>query len=206
MKINFKGIKELMIAEHEVSIKEFTNIKPNDLISIINSKLEEESILIYEASRSFADDDSNDLIYEFSISGDSETETEIEYIDNDADRSVKKDHVKLVFWEKLSEHNISLDLPENTDKISLKANGNYFGCLDDYGCKSFDTYELHINNENKNIFFESESHGTIEEKIVFIIGPEGVIGSIDQYGSDIDEAEFSYQLKNIKSALAKSTQ
>lgn len=205
MKINFEGIKELMIAEHELSIKEFTNIKPNELIQVRNRKLEEESILIYEASRSFADDDSNDLIYEFSISGDSEIETEIEYIDNDADRSVKKDHVKLVFLEKLEEHNISLDLPENSDKISLKANGNYFGCLDDYGYKSFDSYELHVNNENKNIFFESESHGTIEDKLVIIIGPEGVIGSIDQYGPDIDEAEISSQLKNIKSALAKST-
>ena len=37
---------------------------------------------------------SNDLIYEFSISGDSETETEIEYIDNDEEREWLENHIE----------------------------------------------------------------------------------------------------------------
>ena len=35
MKINFDGIKELMIAEHELSIKEFTNINDNHIKMIV---------------------------------------------------------------------------------------------------------------------------------------------------------------------------
>tara|TARA_B100001093_G_scaffold405602_1_gene393886 strand:- start:19 stop:621 length:603 start_codon:yes stop_codon:yes gene_type:complete len=197
-KVSLGGIKELMLAQHTISKKEFLNIKSDQLIEITNTKILDESILFFEASRQF---NAGELSYEFCIKDENIIDTGVNYIENIQDVSVEENHILLVFWEKLEEHNISLDIPENVKKIELNANGNTFGCLEEYGCKAFDTYTFSIDDEKRDIYFQSESYGPLEEKIIFAVDVEGVIGSIEQFGSNLDKNSFDEQLSEVKEKI-----
>ena len=45
------------------------------------------------------------------------------------------------------------------------------------------------------------SYGSVDEKVLFVISSEGLIGSINQFGPFLDEDEFELQLINVKKTI-----
>ena len=199
IKRKVKGIKELMFYQHEIDKEEFLKIKSDQLRELVDSKLHDESTLIFNAERPVVDGGMGS--FEFCIEGDKKINTSINCDEDISNKVIDKNKVQLTFFERLENHNISIETHDKVKTIVLNVNIDTLGCLDTLGNKTFYDYSFTIDGEKNNISFESESYGSVDEKVLFVISSEGLIGSINQFGPFLDKDEFELQLINVKKTI-----
>tara|TARA_Y100000031_G_scaffold55554_1_gene63172 strand:- start:192 stop:596 length:405 start_codon:yes stop_codon:yes gene_type:complete len=102
-----------------------------------------------------------------------EIKCNVEHSEENLLPAIEENKIRLVCWEMLEETNATVDIPDNISELTLKIKGNTYGCMDDWGNKAFEAYSFIAGNEDKNLFFESESFGNAEEKLFYFLDSKG---------------------------------
>jgi hypothetical protein len=210
-KIEEIGIRELMLFNCEINSNELLTMNHDELKSLIDSKLSEESFLVYRLDEWNGLDEgilnqsenTNLFLDEklFKHSGDEKINCKVIYNEKNQLPELNENQVRLVFWEELNESSASIDIAENIDNINLVINGNTFGCMDDWGYETFTEYSFTSAGKELDIYLSSESYGGQKEKVVYLINSNGDCGSIrdldynDNFADEVIEAFEGLGLK-----------
>ena len=186
------GLSEMMIQHCDIDKNTFSQMERREYSDFIDEKFAGESFRAFILSESYSDDG---LELEFKIGDENEIKCHLEYSEKNQLPAVEENKIRLVCWEMLENTNASIDVPDNINELTLKIEGNTFGCMDDWGNKAFETYSFIAGEEEKNLFIESESFGNVEEKLFYFLDSEG---NCEQMEGKVTAKEF-YEIKEILS-------
>ena len=169
---NYKiyGLSEMMLFHCDMDKKELFQTDRRDYSDFIDEKLLNESSQVFVLGESYSD---NELVVDFKIGDGNEINCKIEYSEENQLPAIEENKIRLVCWEMLEETNASIDIPEGISELNLKIKGNTYGCMDEWGNKAFENYSFIAENEDQELYFESESFGNIEEKVFYFIDSNG---------------------------------
>ena len=169
---NYKihGLSEIMLFHCDMDKKELFQTDRRDYSDFIDEKLLNESSQVFVLGESYSD---NELVVDFKIGDGNEINCKIEYSEENQLPAIEENKIRLVCWEMLEETNASIDIPEGISELNLKIKGNTYGCMDEWGNKAFENYSFIAENEDQELYFESESFGNIEEKVFYFIDSNG---------------------------------
>jgi len=169
---NYKihGLSEIMLFHCDMDKKELFQTDRRDYSDFIDEKLLNESSQVFVLGESYSD---NELLVDFKIGDGNEINCKIEYSEENQLPAIEENKIRLVCWEMLEETNASIDIPEGISELNLKIKGNTYGCMDEWGNKAFENYSFIAENEDQELYFESESFGNIEEKVFYFIDSNG---------------------------------
>ena len=169
---NYKifGLSEIMLFHCDMDKKELFQTDRRDYSDFIDEKLLNESSQVFVLGESFSD---LKIAVNFKIGDGNEINCKIEYSEENQLPAIEENKIRLVCWEMLEETNASIDIPEGISELNLKIKGNTYGCMDDWGNKAFENYSFIAENEDQELYFESESFGNIEEKVFYFIDSNG---------------------------------
>ena len=169
---NYKvhGLSEIMIFHCDMDKDEFFQMERREYSDFIDDKFASESYQAFILRESYSD---NGLILDLKIGDGNEIKCNVEYSEENLLPAIEENKIRLVCWEMLEETNTTVDIPDNISELTLKIKGNTYGCMDDWGNKAFEAYSFFAGNEDKNLFFESESFGNIEEKLFYFLDSKG---------------------------------
>ena len=151
-KIEEIGIRESMLFNYEINSNELLTMNHDELKSLIDSKLSEESFLVYRLDEWNGLDEgilnqsenTNLFLDEklFKHSGDEKINCKVIYNEKNQLPELNENQVRLVFWEELNESSVSIDIAENIDNINLVINGNHeilnSYCSESLACRKMD--------------------------------------------------------------------
>ena len=191
---NYKvhGLSEIMIFHCDMDKDELFQTARRDYSDFIDEKILSESYQAFILRESYSD---NGLILDLKIGDGNEIKCNVEYSEENLLPAIEENKIRLVCWEMLEETNATIDIPDNISELTLKIKGNTYGCMDDWGNKAFEAYSFFAGNEDKNLFFESESFGNLEEKLFYFLDSEG---NCEQMEGKVTAKEF-YEIKEILS-------
>ena len=169
---NYKihGLSEIMLFHCDMDKKELFQTDRRDYSDFIDEKLLNESSQVFVLGESYSD---NELVVDFKIGDGNEINCKIEYSEENQLPAIEENKIRLVCWEMLEETNASIDIPDGISELNLKIKGNTYGCMDEWGNKAFENYSFIAENEDQELYFESESFGNIEEKVFYFIDSNG---------------------------------
>jgi len=169
---NYKihGLSEIMLFHCDMDKKELFQTDRRDYSDFIDEKLLNESSQVFVLGESFSD---LKIAVDFKIGDGNEINCKIEYSEENQLPTIEENKIRLVCWEMLEETNASIDIPEGISELNLKIKGNTYGCMDDWGNKAFENYSFIAENEDQELYFESESFGNIKEKVFYFIDSNG---------------------------------
>ena len=169
---NYKihGLSEIMLFHCDMDKKELFQTDRRDYSDFIDEKLLNESSQVFVLGESFSD---LKIAVDFKIGDGNEINCKIEYSEENQLPAIEENKIRLVCWEMLEETNASIDIPEGISELNLKIKGNTYGCMDDWGNKAFENYSFIAENEDQELYFESESFGNIKEKVFYFIDSNG---------------------------------
>ena len=169
---NYKihGLSEIMLFHCDMDKKELFQTDRRDYSDFIDKKLLNESSQVFVLGESISD---NGLVVDFKIGDGNKINCKIEYSEENQLPAIEENKIRLVCWEMLEETNASIDIPDGISELNLKIKGNTYGCMDEWGNKAFENYSFIAGNEDKELYFESESFGNIEEKVFYFIDSNG---------------------------------
>mgnify|MGYP000636789518 FL=1 len=169
---NYKihGLSEIMLFHCDMDKKELFQTDRRDYSDFIDEKLLNESSQVFVLGESFSD---LKIAVNFKIGDGNEINCKIEYSEENQLPAIEENKIRLVCWEMLEETNASIDIPEGISELNLKIKGNTYGCMDDWGNKAFENYSFIAENEDQELYFESESFGNIKEKVFYFIDSNG---------------------------------
>jgi len=169
---NYKihGLSEIMLFHCDMDKKELFQTDRRDYSDFIDEKLLNESSQVFVLGESFSD---LKIAVNFKIGDGNEINCKIEYSEENQLPAIEENKIRLVCWEMLEETNASIDIPEGISELNLKIKGNTYGCMDEWGNKAFENYSFIAENEDQELYFESESFGNIEEKVFYFIDSNG---------------------------------
>jgi hypothetical protein len=169
---NYKihGLSEIMLFHCDMDKKELFQTDRRDYSDFIDEKLLNESSQVFVLGESYSD---NELVVDFKIGDGNEINCKIEYSEENQLPAIEENKIRLVCWEMLEETNASIDIPEGISELNLKIKVNTYGCMDEWGNKAFENYSFIAENEDQELYFESESFGNIEEKVFYFIDSNG---------------------------------
>ena len=169
---NYKihGLSEIMLFHCDMDKKQLFQTDRRDYSDFIDEKLLNESSQVFVLGESYSD---NELLVDFKIGDGNEINCKIEYSEENQLPAIEENKIRLVCWEMLEETNASIDIPEGISELNLKIKGNTYGCMDEWGNKAFENYSFIAENEDQELYFESESFGNIEEKVFYFIDSNG---------------------------------
>ena len=169
---NYKihGLSEIMLFHCDMDKKELFQTDRRDYSDFIDEKLLNESYQVFVLGESYSD---NELVVDFKIGDGNEINCKIEYSEENQLPAIEENKIRLVCWEMLEETNASIDIPDGISELNLKIKGNTYGCMDEWGNKAFENYSFIAENEDQELYFESESFGNIEEKVFYFIDSNG---------------------------------
>ena len=169
---NYKihGLSEIMLFHCDMDKKELFQTDRRDYSDFIDEKLLNESSQVFVLGESYSD---NELVVDFKIGDGNEINCKIEYSEENQLPAIEENKIRLVCWEMLEETNASIDIPEGISELNLKIKGNTYGCMDEWGNKAFENYSFIAENEDQELYFESESFGDIKEKVFYFIDSNG---------------------------------
>ena len=169
---NYKihGLSEIMLFHCDMDKKELFQTDRRDYSDFIDEKLLNESSQVFVLGESFSD---LKIAVDFKIGDGNEINCKIEYSEENQLPAIEENKIRLVCWEMLEETNASIDIPEGISELNLKIKGNTYGCMDEWGNKAFENYSFIAENEDQELYFESESFGNIEEKVFYFIDSNG---------------------------------
>ena len=171
---NYKvhGLSEIMIFHCDMDKDELFQTARRDYSDFIDEKILSESYQAFILRESY---DSNLDLYvlDFKIGDGNEINCKVQYSEENLLPAIDENKIRLVCWEKLEETNATIDIPDNISELTLKIKGNTYGCMDDWGNKAFEAYSFIAGNKDKDLFFESESFGNIEEKLFYFLDSNG---------------------------------
>ena len=169
---NYKihGLSEIMLFHCDMDKKELFQTDRRDYSDFIDEKLLNESSQVFVLGESFSD---LKIVVDFKIGDGNEINCKIEYSEENQLPAIEENKIRLVCWEMLEETNASIDIPEGISELNLKIKGNTYGCMDDWGNKAFENYSFIAENEDQELYFESESFGNIKEKVFYFIDSNG---------------------------------
>ena len=182
-----KGIKEIMLCQFSIEKTELYSMDPSELKELINNKILEESEQVFVVDKN-----------KFTIS-DYKGAVEVEYDIHPPDEPVEDNHVRLVCWEELEGAKVNIEIPNRLDSLNLILQGSTYGCMDDWGFDTFQYCDLKTPDEEYYPFFESESFGEQEDKVLYFIDSNGNCESIRDLDNNEDiESEFSEIIEALK--------
>ena len=123
-----------------------------------------------------------------------EIKCNVEHSEENLLPAIEENKIRLVCWEMLEETNATVDIPENISELTLKIKGNTYGCMDDWGNKAFETYSFIAGEEEKDLFFESESFGNTEEKLFYFLDSNG---NCEQMEGKVSAKEYYEILRTL---------
>ena len=169
---NYKihGLSEIMLFHCDMDKKELFQTDRRAYSDFIDEKLLNESSQVFVLGESFSD---LKIAVNFKIGDGNEINCMIEYSEENQLPAIEENKIRLVCWEMLEETNASIDIPEGISELNLKIKGNTYGCMDDWGNKAFENYSFIAENEDQELYFESESFGNIKEKVFYFIDSNG---------------------------------
>ena len=192
-KIKYTSIHELMLINYEINVNELKGMSHTDIKDMIDTKLSEESVIVYRLDENL--EDSNNLFLIKKIFGKfgNEIHCKVQYKEGLVNK-VPKNKIRIVAWEALKLSNVSVKLSESIDNLEFTIRGNNFGCMDDWGYQTFTDYSFISNGKKLDIYVDSESHGAQVEKVVYFINSKDSCISI----RDLDNNEnFSDELIEV---------
>ena len=204
-KVEEIGIRELMLCNYEINSNELFSIEHNELKDLIDKNLSEMSYQVYRL-----DDDSlnqlenTNLLLDqkiFKYSGDKKINCKVIYNEENKLEKLTKNKIRIISWEELEVSNVSIELPDNINDIKCMISGNTFGCMDDWGFRTFTEYSFTSADKKLDIYFNSESYGEQKEKVAYFINSNGNCVSIrdldynDNFGDEMLEAFEELKMK-----------
>ena len=159
-----------MLFHCDMDKKELFQTDRRDYSDFIDKKLLNESCQVFVLGESISD---NGLVVDFKIGDGNKINCKIEYSEENQLPAIEENKIRLVCWEMLEETNASIDIPDGISELNLKIKGNTYGCMDEWGNKAFENYSFIAENEDQELYFESESFGNIEEKVFYFIDSNG---------------------------------
>ena len=190
---NYKvlGLSEIMIFHCDMDKDELFQTDRRDYSDFIDEKILSESYQAFILRESYSD---NGLILDLKIGDGNEIKCNVEYSEENLLPAIEENKIRLVCWEMLEETNTTVDIPDNISELTLKIKGNTYGCMDDWGNKAFEAYSFFAGNEDKNLFFESESFGNTEEKLFYFLDSKG---NCEQMEGKVSAKEYYEILRTL---------
>ena len=190
---NYKvhGLSEIMIFHCDMDKDELFQTARRDYSDFIDEKILSESYQAFILRESYSD---NGLILDLKIGDGNEIKCNVEHSEENLLPAIEENKIRLVCWEMLEETNATVDIPDNISELTLKIKGNTYGCMDDWGNKAFEAYSFIAGNEDKDLFFESESFGNTEEKLFYFLDS---IGKCEQMEGKASAKEYYEILRTL---------
>ena len=190
---NYKvlGLSEIMLFHCDMDKDELFQTDRRDYSDFIDEKILSESYQAFILRESYSD---NGLILDLKIGDGNEIKCNVEYSEENLLPAIEENKIRLVCWEMLEETNATVDIPDNISELTLKIKGNTYGCMDDWGNKAFEAYSFFAGNEDKNLFFESESFGNTEEKLFYFLDSKG---NCEQMEGKVSAKEYYEILRTL---------
>ena len=194
---NYKvhGLSEMMLHHCDLEKDEFLEMDAEGLKTFIVKKITGESMQVFVLTTILSD--GGEIELEFKIGDGNEIKSNVEYSEKNQLPAIEENKIRLVFWEMLEDTSATIDVPDDIGKLTLKVEGNTYGCMDEWGYpNTIGTYSFFAGEKEQDIFFESESSGNVKEKVVYFLDSKGTRESIE--ANDNFEKELSEIKKSIK--------
>ena len=193
-----KGIEEIMLYHFDMDASEFFKMNLTDLKKVIDNNQINKSFQVFVLSDE-----------KLQIGDQKKFKCSYKYSEKNHLSPIEKNKIRIVSWEGLENTNIKIDIPDSIKEVTLKIEGNNYGCMDEWGNKTFTDYTFFSGNKNlplssgdeKRVFkrapsIESESSGNVKEKISYFLNSSGKRGSIA--GGENFEDELSEIMETLK--------
>jgi hypothetical protein len=166
---NIKGISEIMFYRDYLDISEFLNLNSRSLLDLF------EDLIQNQSERLFVLENIEEIFID-------KKRVIVNCIDSQIDKSNK---YKLYIYEKLEHSKVTIDLNSLPDKIDVRLiNKDIF---DDRDIFCFSDYKFFESGNELDAFIESESHGSLVSRQLYIKGENDTLYNIDLLNDDIDE-------------------
>ena len=181
-----KGIEEIMLYHFDMDAPKFFEMKMTELKKFIDDNYENNSLQVFVLSDE-----------KVQIGDEKKIKCTNEYSEKNYLPKIEKNKIRIVSWEGLENTDIKIDISENIQEVTIKIKGNTYGCMDEWGNRTFTDYTIHSGGKKINhSYFESESYGSVKEKVYYFLNDRGQLGSIGQ--SENFEEELSEIINILK--------
>ena len=179
--IKLEGIEEIMLCHSDMDASKFFKMNVGELRGIIDNNIIDKSFRVFVLATE-----------KLKIGDKKKIKCKVEYSEKNHLDAIKKNKIRIVSWEGLEDTNATIiNIPDNVKEVTRKIEGNTYGCMDEWGNKTFTDYTFFSGNKNlplssgdeKRVFkrapsIESESSGNVKEKISYFLNSSGKRGSI----------------------------
>ena len=180
-----KGIEEMMLYHFDMDASKFFEMNVTDLKKFIDNNHENNSLQVFVLSDE-----------KLQIGDEKEIKCTNEYSEKNYLPAIEKNKIRIVSWERLENTNIKIDINDSIKEVTLQIKGNTYGCMDEWGNRTFSDYTFYSDRKKiDHCYFESESYGSIKEKVYYFLNDRGQLGSIGQ------DENFEEQLSEIINIL-----
>ena len=166
-----RGIEEIMLHYFDMDVSEFFKINLAEIRNVIDNNRIDKSLqafIISEEKLEIGDEKKIKCINQYS---------EKNYLP-----TIEKNKIRIVSWEGLENTNIKINIADSVKEVTLKIEGNTYGCMDEWGNKTFTDYTFYSGEKKiDHSTFESESYGNVKEKVYYFLNDRGELGSIGQW-------------------------
>ncbi len=170
---NYKiiGIEEIMLYHFDMDASEFFKMNLTELKKVIDNNQINKSSQVFVLSNE-----------KLQIGDEKKIKCTNEYSEKNYLPTIEKNKIRIVSWEGLENNNIKIDIPDSIKEVTLKIEGNTYGCMDEWGNKTFTNYTFYSGEKKiDHSSFESESYGNVKEKVYYFLNDRGELGSIGQW-------------------------
>jgi len=170
------------------------------LRALIDEKITDESLQVFVLTTILSD--GGEIELEFKIGDGNEIKSNVEYSEKNQLPAIEENKIRLVFWEMLEDTSATIDVPDDIGKLTLKVEGNTYGCMDEWGYpNTIGTYSFFAGAKEQDIFFESESSGNVKEKVVYFLDSKGTRVSLTEVDFGEANENFEKELSEIKRSI-----
>ena len=166
-----KGIEEMMLYHFDMDASKFFEMNVTDLKKFIDNNHENNSLQVFVLSDE-----------KLQIGDQKKLKCSYKYSEKNHLSPIEKNKIRIVSWEGLENTNIKINIPDSIKEVTLKIEGNNYGCMDEWGNKTFTDYTFYSGEKKiDHSTFESESYGNVKEKVYYFLNDRGELGSIGQW-------------------------
>jgi len=166
-----KGIEEIMLYHFDMDASEFFKMNLTELKKVIDNNQINKSSQVFVLSNE-----------KLQIGDEKKIKCTNEYSEKNYLPTIEKNKIRIVSWEGLENTNIKIDIPDSIKEVTLKIEGNTYGCMYEWGNKTFTNYTFYSGEKKiDHSSFESESYGNVKEKVYYFLNDRGELGSIGQW-------------------------
>ena len=152
---NYKisGLSEMMLHHCDIDKEQFLQMDAEELRALIDEKITGESLQVF-ALTTYIPDGKTEIELQFKIGDGNEIKSNVEYSEKNQLPAIEENKIRLVFWEMLEDTSATIDVPDDIGKLTLKVEGNTYGCMDEWGYpNTFGTYSFFFWRKEPGHFF-----------------------------------------------------